>query len=415
MRIAFITYEYPPDIPKGGIATYVEQASQILWERGNGVEIFCGSYTRSISEKKDGILVHRCLINDMAGFGKACLNKFSERHEYLPFDIIESPEIHANGLLIKEKYPFLPLVVKLHMASFIQMRLLNFYTKRITRLRYFLGGLRRGKINIYGAYTYNYDGEYKFTKMADSIVAPSVAQKAIIADEWHLPGQRIAVIPNPYCPPARLLKIPVIAPVKKVVTFIGKLNVHKGIVNLVKVIPLVVKEHPEVVFRLIGNDSYYAVGKMNMSDFIQKQLKGYESNYELSGALEYEAVLDQLEIAAVCIFPSLWECFGLVCLEAMSAGRAVIGSDRGGMKDILSNGAGILVSPHRIRKMAGAVIQLLNDEKLRWRYGNAARLKVLSAYNKDRIGRLMEEHFQATINATRGGKEWPFENQDHNK
>ncbi len=397
MRIAFITYEYSPDIPKGGIATYVEQASRLLSDRGNDVEIFCASYTRNLTENQDGILVHRCLVTDIEHFRETCLSRFTKRHEYLAFDIIESPEIHANALLIKKQYPSLPMVVKLHMASFLQSKLLNYYTGRMAKFRYFLGGIRRGKINFYGTYNYLNDIEYKFTLLADGIVAPSKAQKKLIVSEWHLPEENICVIPNPFSPSSGLLNAEVTSPVKKEITFVGKLNVHKGIVNLIKVIPLVVSKHPEALFRLIGNDSYFGARKMTMSDFIKSELKGYEKNYTLMGVLEYEDVIKNYKTSAICIFPSLWECFGLVCLEAMSAGRAVVGSKEGGMQDILNNGAGVLTDPQNIREMADALILLLDDEKLRWRYGDAARLKLLSGYNKDIIGSQMESYYQSVM------------------
>lgn len=397
MRIAFITYEYPPDIAKGGIATYVEQAARLLYERGNEVEVFCGSYERNVSENDNGVWIHRCLVKDAASFKEDCLPLFSQRHLQLPFNIIESPEIHADALRIKEKFPRLPMTVRLHMASFMQTRLMNFYTPRLAKLRYFLGGIRRGKINFYGEYDYKDDIEYQFTRLAEGVVAPSEAQKNSIAHEWHLPHKNIAVIPNPYTPPARLLNVSVSTPVEHVVTFIGKLNVHKGIVNLVKAIPIVARKHPDVLFRLIGNDSYFAVRKMNMSDYIRKELAGYEKNYHIMGGLEYDEVQENIATSAVCIFPSLWECFGLVCLEAMSAARPVIGSSEGGMKDILSEGAGLLVDPHSIKDMANAVMTLLGDEKLRRQYGNAGREKVLRCYNAGIIGKEIEDHYLGII------------------
>ena len=267
MRVGLITYEYPPDIAYGGIATYTEQLAGILHQRSHDVEVFCGSETRSLSEYINGILIHRCLVKDVKSFKQDCLKKFSERHEAAPFDIIESPEIFANALFIKEKYPLLPLVVKLHMASFIQMRLLNFYTSGFTKLRYFLGGIRRMKISFYGKYDYKNDIEYRFTALADAVVAPSIAQKELIVSQWNMPAEKITVITHPFKAPPKLLNIPVDVPVNKTVTFLGKLNVHKGIVNLIKIIPLVVKKHPDVIFRLIGKDGYFAVKKMNMSTF----------------------------------------------------------------------------------------------------------------------------------------------------
>ena len=52
MKIALISYEYPPDTAIGGIATYVSQIAQVLHRRGNQVEIFCASPYRSGSQEE---------------------------------------------------------------------------------------------------------------------------------------------------------------------------------------------------------------------------------------------------------------------------------------------------------------------------------------------------------------------------
>jgi glycosyltransferase involved in cell wall biosynthesis len=81
----------------------------------------------------------------------------------------------------------------------------------------------------------------------------------------------------------------------------------------------------------------------------------------------------------------------------MSAGRAVIGSNRGGMNGILNNGAGILVNPHNIADIEEAIINLLDNETLRWKLGESARLKVSSVFNTSIIGMQMEAQYQRTI------------------
>ena len=398
MRIAFISYEFPPDIAQGGIATYIMHASNLLLDRGHEIEIFCGSHTRNLSENIQGILIHRILTIDPITFQDDCLMIFMERHKIMSFDIFESPEIHGNGLKIKEMLPYLPLVVRLHMPLFIQMKLLNYYTSNFTKFRFFLGSLRRGKFCMFGHYNYKNDIDFKITALANGIVSPSNALKNFIQNEWILNKVNIKVIPNPFLGSQKLLLLPVDNKVQKVVTFIGKLNVHKGLFNLIKIIPLVVKNHPDVVFKLIGNDSYFFVKKMTMTEYIIKQLKGYENNYELLGGIDNKKVLKTLEETAVCIFPSIWENFGLVVLEAMSAARVVIGSKEGGMSEILSDGAGILIDPHNVKKMANEVINLLGNEKLRHQYGLAGRKKLLEKYNSKLIGEQMERHYLEVIN-----------------
>jgi glycogen synthase len=55
MKIAFISYEYPPDTAVGGIATYVYHAAKMMNERGHNVEVFAASGKRSCSEVENGI------------------------------------------------------------------------------------------------------------------------------------------------------------------------------------------------------------------------------------------------------------------------------------------------------------------------------------------------------------------------
>ncbi len=404
MRIAFVTYEYPPDIAKGGIATYVQQAALMLRQRGHSVEVFCGSNTRSISEMIDEVYIHRILTTNPEQFRTDCLSIFDMRHTDKPFDILESPEINSSGLLIKQKFPLLPLVVKLHMPLFLQMKLNNFYTHLFTKIRFFLGALRRGKYNYIGKYNYKADKDFLITELSDAIVAPAPAIKIIIQNAWKIDQQKIEVIPYPFTPPNKILSIPISNLQNKIVLFAGRLDVQKGIVNLIKAIPLVIKSHPNVLFKIIGNDGYYSRKKIKMSDYIKKQLSKFSKNISLLGPLEYDHFLDELSTASVCTFPSLWENYGLVCAEAMAAGRAVIGTKEGGMKTMLENGAGIIVDPLDYKQLANYIISLLNNDELRMQYGKIARAKILSDYNNDIIGKKMEAHFYSVINNYKSSK-----------
>lgn len=397
MRIGFITYEYPPDIAQGGIATYVAQAALALKKLGHDTEIFCGSHTRNISEVIEGVQVHRCKTKDPLSFRSDIVDIFSERQGMNPFDVIESPEIHGNAYCIKKKFPQLPLVVKLHMPLYLQMSLLNFYTSSFTKLRFFIGALRRGRFRKFGQHDFLADIDYKITMMADGIVSPSESLRNIISRDWHISSSKINVIPYPFAAPQRLLQIPVEKKTGKVISFIGKLNVQKGIVNLVKVIPLVVKKHPDVLFRLIGNDSEFAAHKMSMTAYIKKELRGFEKNYVIKGGLAYEEVMQQLEETAICIFPSIWENFPLVCLEGMSAGCAIVGSKEGGMNEMLADGAGIIVNPLKIKEIAEALIELAADPEKCFAYGLKAREKVLKKYSPPEVGAKMIMNFQKAI------------------
>ena len=68
MRIAFVSYEYPPDTAYGGIATYVYQAAKMLRERGHQVEVFAASPNRAGTETENGFLVHRTNVKEQQKF-----------------------------------------------------------------------------------------------------------------------------------------------------------------------------------------------------------------------------------------------------------------------------------------------------------------------------------------------------------
>lgn len=64
------------------------------------------------------------------------------------------------------------------------------------------------------------------------------------------------------------------------------------------------------------------------------------------------------------VSPSLYESFGLPFLEAMASGCPVIGSDRGGIPEVVGD-AGILVDPFDVQGLANAMVRVAEDKKLR--------------------------------------------------
>ena len=144
MKIAFISYEYPPDTAYGGIATYVDQAARMLSERGHYVEVFAGSERRAQSSDENGILTHRILEHDPAGFAEPAGRAFAERHRTIHFDVIEGPEYFADARGAIARVPDVPLVVKLHTPSRVLLRL-NYYERSLPRrIWLFAWGLGHG-------------------------------------------------------------------------------------------------------------------------------------------------------------------------------------------------------------------------------------------------------------------------------
>jgi glycosyltransferase involved in cell wall biosynthesis len=88
--------------------------------------------------------------------------------------------------------------------------------------------------------------------------------------------------------------------------------------------------------------------------------------------------------AVVCV--PWYEPFGMVPLEAMACGRAVVASAVGGLTDTVVDGVtGVHVPPRRPKALAAALRKLLQSPPLAEAYGIAGRDRVLMRYGWDRI------------------------------
>ncbi|MGC8473872.1 MAG: glycosyltransferase, partial [Candidatus Dormibacteria bacterium] len=77
------------------------------------------------------------------------------------------------------------------------------------------------------------------------------------------------------------------------------------------------------------------------------------------------------------VVPSVWpEPFGLVALEVMAAGRALVAARSGNLAELVSDGVtGLLVDPGDADQLSGALAKLLSDPGLRSALGAAAKRK----------------------------------------
>lgn len=90
----------------------------------------------------------------------------------------------------------------------------------------------------------------------------------------------------------------------------------------------------------------------------------------------HEAVLAAWDRALFGVMPSLWpEPFGAVVAEAMSCGRAVIGTRLGGHAEMLDESCGMLVPPGDVAALAAAMQALIDDPERRDALGAAARVR----------------------------------------
>ncbi|RXK57428.1 glycosyltransferase family 1 protein [Lacibacter luteus] len=395
MRIALVSYEYPPDTAVGGIATYTRQWAKLLSSRGHDVEVFCASTSRAVSEEVDGVVVHRVPETDRIRFKETILPVFTVRHQWKKFDVVESPEFNADGKLIKETYPEIKLVVKLHTPSFLMDELneANAPVSFLQKLRVITGAYRR--FQKPSKYWKKNEAVYKderiFTAAADYITSPSLSLRTIVARKWKLPLSKIAHLPNPYIPDSGYLSI-LPSSASTAITYLGRLEKRKGILIFREVIPAVLEKHPEAKFRFIGSDSFIQPLGCTGKQILQKKLAEYNDRLEFIEHVPLEKIPGYLAESVLCVYPSLWENFPTVCLEAMSAARAVVGSKNGGMEDMLADPkAGILTDPANASEIAAAICYLLENPEIRYGLGAQARRNVLEKYNAAALGAVFEK------------------------
>ncbi len=377
MRIAFISYEFPPDTAFGGIATYTYNMALSLKNLGCDVEIFTASHQReSRNEQVEGLLIHRIHTTQREVFRQAIVPIVADRNREKKFDLMESPEYGTEGALVKQALPDIPLVVKFHTPTFVVKdfnRQLKSHQLKYKLKRFF---------NV-GSYRKEADPEYHFAMGADALVAPSESMAAIISEKWQIDKDRIAVLPSPFLLQQALLQIPPDT-TTNTVTYLGRLEGRKGVHLLAKAIPLVLQQRPDTLFRLIGKTNIGPNGKGTMIAYLKEQLQAWLHRIEFIDQVPPHEVPLWLEKSDVCVFPSLWEAFGYVCVEAMAAARAVVASKYGGMNDMLTDiEPTLLIDPENTTELAAAILSLLEQPQKRIAIGMRSREKAINYFGHE--------------------------------
>lgn len=400
MRIAYISYEHPLGISGGGIGTYIGQISALMAKRGHDVEVFSGTLSGNSSMiLLNGYTLVLIPAKNNAEFRLQVVAAFTERQMVSSFDIIESPEFGADGLEVKKAFPTIPLLLKLHTPTFLVSQLNSYKNGLMHKLRFIAGGLLKlNLVNFYWRYNKKNDLEYELYKLAESVSSPSVSLSKIVSQKWKL-EKAIQVVPYPF----ETSNYPVGSKTNNSdagirITFIGKLEKRKGILDLMKAIPFILELFPDTRFRFVGASSPSPQKNMDMMAYMKDKMMKYQHSLEFLGFQPYHRIAPLIDESDICIFPSLWENFPNVCLEAMAAGCVVIATNNGGMADMIKNQAnGILIPPNSPKSIFKAVKTLRKDPGLRDVLGKAAQQTIQHAYNGNFIGKLTEDLYLKTI------------------
>lgn len=147
---------------------------------------------------------------------------------------------------------------------------------------------------------------------------------------------------------------------KKWMGMIGRLDVLKGQHLAIEALAQLAETHPSLHLCIAGEST------LNEGDEYEKRLHKMATEYNLQNRIVFMPFMNAVEnfYRAIDIFilGSEGETFGMVTIEAMASGCAVVGTNASGTPEILGNGKyGMLFEPGNARQLAMRIAEMLND------------------------------------------------------
>lgn len=375
MKILMLTWEYPPRIV-GGIARVVYDLSHKLVKDGNEVTVI--TYKEGdvpLYENDKGVDVYR-VENYMIH-----PNNFTDWIMQLNFNLTAKATqimneqgkfdcIHAHDWLVaysaktlKDAYQ-IPLVSTIHATE---------------------AGRNSGIHD--DVQRYINDTEWLLTYESSEVIVNSNYMKCELQRLFGLPFEKINVIPNGInltnfngVEKDYDFRRKYAMDNEKIILYIGRLVYEKGVQHLLAAMPKIINSYNDTKL-IIG-------GKGGMYDELKEQAKalGIENKVYFTGYLTSKEVQKMYKCADIAVFPSTYEPFGIVALEAMLAGVPTVVSDIGGLDEIVDHGInGMKSYAGNSNSIADSVLALLYNHQLCDNVVKNAKAKVKKEFSWNKI------------------------------
>jgi D-inositol-3-phosphate glycosyltransferase len=244
-------------------------------------------------------------------------------------------------------------------------------------------------------------GAHDTSPAARAFLEPSVARRADVvvatcSDEafelkaFQVPSSRIAVVPcgvdtahfspeGPVAPRTGRLRL----------LTVSRLVPRKGVGNAIEALGLLVRDGVDAELVIVGGagDAEHLEAEPETERLRRiNAAEGLADRVVLAGAVRHEDLPAWYRSADVVVVAPWYEPFGIVPLEAMACGRAVVATSVGGLIDtVVEDVTGVHVPPRDPAALAAAVGALLADPERRERYGAAGRRRAATRYTWRRI------------------------------
>jgi len=179
---------------------------------------------------------------------------------------------------------------------------------------------------------------------------------------------------------------------KKVVLFLGRIHPKKGLDLLARAFGQVARERKDVHLLIVGPDEGGYRGEVERSLVSE----GVVEKATFTGMLTGKEKLAALSRADIFVLPSYSEGFSMAILEALACGLPVIITRQCHFPEVAEARAGIVIDPDSAQ-LAEAMIELLDNPKLREEMGNNGKRLVMERFTWDKIANQMIELYQRVL------------------
>jgi glycogen(starch) synthase len=395
LRIGFFVWEYPPKLV-GGLGTYAEHITREFVKLGHDVTVFTLNPGKlKTKEIIKGVEVHRPMIANASNvfpmFVTDDLKKWGTNIRFFS-DLFISNVLSAtkfvNGLIRRESYNFDVVCVHDWLSSISGIMVKN-ETKM--PLVFHVHSTESGRSGGQGSQVVSHL-EWATAQAADRIITVShVMKEDLIRHGW--PGSKISVVWNGVDPekygPENCAKEDVerirqrygIKNGESMLLFLGRLTWVKGVRNLLQAMPLILEEYPQTKLVILGKgeEQRDVLETATRLGIPHKVACRFEFVSEKERILHYAA-------ADVCVFPSIYEPFGIVSLEAMSMAKPLIVGAKGvvGFREqVISSGPdqnGVHVNGENPTDIAWGIKHVLNDPERAKLWGKNGRKRVVQYF-----------------------------------
>ncbi|MGX6442753.1 glycosyltransferase family 4 protein [Neobacillus sp. K501] len=369
LKILMLCWEYPPNVV-GGLSRHVFGLSVQLAEMGHEIHVLtAGNGSIPSFEIIKGVKVHRVLplnydddfLTWIAGLNLAFAFKVEKLAEEVTFDIIHAHDwlVGSSAIILKE-FLGIPLLTTIHATE-------------------------RGRHN--GIHTeiqrFIDDKEKRLIAESDHLIVCSDFMREQLLRVFQVTAEKIAVIANGIEQIDSTVEPEELFPNlknKKYVFSVGRMVKEKGFETLIEAAKIVKETEIDISFIIAGKGPMLERYRKIVTD---EELDHYIAFIGYVTELERNSLLASCEMA---VFPSLYEPFGIVALEAMILGRPTIVSNIGGLKGIVNHlQTGLLMIPGDANSLLDNIQWLLQNPENGMELGKKARQIVISLYGWKRI------------------------------